>query len=94
MASRKNIFFLIFVILFSFNFSQAQPDIGIGQWKSHLPYQVGKFVTQSEEDIIYATIGELFISTKMIILLELWTKKMVLAELELNGSSTIKRMMF
>lgn len=55
MAGRKNIFFLIFVILFSFNFSQAQPDIGLGQWKSHLPYQIGKFVTQSAEDIIYAT---------------------------------------
>ena len=55
MTIRNNIFFLIFVILFSFNFSQAQPDIGIGEWKSHLPFQAGKYVTQSAEDIIYAT---------------------------------------
>lgn len=55
MTSRNNIFLTIIVILFSINFSQAQPDIGIGQWKSHLPYQSGKYVTQSAEDIIYAT---------------------------------------
>jgi hypothetical protein len=55
MTSRNKFFLSIFVILFSFNFSQAQPDIGIGEWKSHLPFQAGKYVTQSAEDIIYAT---------------------------------------
>lgn len=55
MTSRKNIFITFFVILFSFNFSLAQSDLGIGEWKSHLPYQAGKYVTQSSEDIIYAT---------------------------------------
>ncbi|HFB99415.1 MAG TPA: hypothetical protein ENJ53_01290 [Phaeodactylibacter sp.] len=47
-------FFLLFFLL-SFNFSQAQTDIEIGEWKSHLSYQAGKYVTQSDQDIIYAT---------------------------------------
>lgn len=55
MTSRNKFFLSIIVILFSFNFSHAQPDIGIGEWKSHLPFQAGKYVTQSAEDIIYAT---------------------------------------
>lgn len=55
MTSRNTFFLSIIVILFSINFSQAQPDIGIGQWKSHLPFQAGKHITQSAEDIIYAT---------------------------------------
>lgn len=55
MTSRNKFFLSIIVILFSFHFSQAQPDIGIGEWKSHLPFQAGKYVTQSAEDIIYST---------------------------------------
>jgi hypothetical protein len=55
MTNSNKYFLSIFVILFSINFSQAQPDIGIGEWKSHLPFQAGKYVTQSAEDIIYAT---------------------------------------
>ena len=57
MASRKNPIFLIIIFLFSFSFIKAQTDISIGEWKSHLPYQIGKHVTQSNENIIYATEG-------------------------------------
>ena len=47
--------FFSFLLLFTFHFSIAQTDISIGQWKSHLPFQAGKSVTQSAENIIYAT---------------------------------------
>ncbi len=57
MTSRKNPFFIIIFLLMSFNYLQAQTDISIGEWKSHLPYQIGKYVTQSNDDIIYATDG-------------------------------------
>lgn len=46
---------LLLLFLFSFLFSHAQTDIEIGTWKSHLPYQAGKHITQSDEEIIYAT---------------------------------------
>jgi len=59
MASRKNPIFFIIILLFSCCLTQvqAQTDISIGQWKSHLPYQQGKHVTQSNEDVIYSTEG-------------------------------------
>ena len=34
---------------------QAQNDIKIGQWRSHLPYQFGRYITQSEESVFYTT---------------------------------------
>ena len=33
----------------------SQSDIAIGQWKSHLPYQFGRYVTQSESTVYFAT---------------------------------------
>ncbi len=33
----------------------AQSDIGIGEWKSYLPHNAAKYVTQSDDKIIYAT---------------------------------------
>jgi len=55
MKNPKSIIALLFTILFISNFSIAQTDIRIGQWKSHLPYNEGVHITQSSEDIIYAT---------------------------------------
>ena len=55
MKNPKSIFALLFTILFVSNFSMAQTDIRIGQWKSHLPFNEGVHITQSSEDIIYAT---------------------------------------
>lgn len=47
--------YLFFSLLFSFNFSFAQSDLAIGQWKSHLPFDAGLSVTQSETQVFYAT---------------------------------------
>ena len=55
MKNPKSIITLFFASLFIFNFNFAQSDIRIGQWKSHLPYNEGVHITQSNEDIIYAT---------------------------------------
>ncbi|MCR9285866.1 MAG: hypothetical protein NXI23_00605 [Bacteroidetes bacterium] len=47
--------YLFFLLLLAFNFSMAQSDLAIGQWKSHLPFDAGLYVTQSETQIFYAT---------------------------------------
>ncbi|MEM6964078.1 MAG: hypothetical protein AAF573_04865 [Bacteroidota bacterium] len=60
MTNRDNSLLLFFVIFFSFNFSLAQTDLSIGKWKSHLPYQIGKHVAQSNEEIIYAVDGGIY----------------------------------
>jgi len=44
----------LLLLLFSISLT-AQSDIGIGQWKSHLPYSSARFVTQSNDKIIYGT---------------------------------------
>lgn len=54
--------FLLPLFLLSFPlflFSQVS-DLSIGQWKSHLPYHSGKWVTQSETTIYYASLFSLF----------------------------------
>ncbi|MEZ4963031.1 MAG: two-component regulator propeller domain-containing protein [Saprospiraceae bacterium] len=33
----------------------SQTDLKIGQWKSHLPFQRGVYVTQSDDQVFYAT---------------------------------------
>ncbi|MCP3932227.1 MAG: hypothetical protein GY705_24410 [Bacteroidetes bacterium] len=33
----------------------SQENLAIGQWRSHLPYKQGKFVTQSKEKVYFAT---------------------------------------
>lgn len=63
----KHLLFRILVIILScvWTFSlSAQLDYGIGQWKSHLPYQAGKRLTQSPEQIIYATDWSLLLIDK------------------------------
>lgn len=43
--------FLVFLAVNAF----GQSDLAIGQWKSHLPFSNGLYVTQSAEKIYYAT---------------------------------------
>ena len=51
----KQFFSLAILIVFFLNTSNAQSDLAIGQWKSHLPYQVGWYVTQSDTKVYFAT---------------------------------------
>jgi len=55
MAMGKKILSIFSVIFPVFNFLNAQTDIAIGQWKSHLPFGNGTYVTQSDSKIYYAT---------------------------------------
>lgn len=47
-------FLFSFVFAFSANVT-AQEPLAIGQWRSWLPYQAGRYVTQSAEAVWYAT---------------------------------------
>lgn len=50
------IFSLVFLsVLFFNNDLDAQGDLGIGEWSAHLPYNIGKTVTQSATRIYYGT---------------------------------------
>jgi len=53
----KQLLKIIFTVLLvcSCTISHAQNELAIGEWDSHLPYGEGKWVTQSDEDIIYST---------------------------------------
>lgn len=44
-----------FLICTFFTVTNAQNELAIGEWASHLPYGEGKWVTQSTENIIYST---------------------------------------
>ncbi len=51
---------LSYLLLFGVNLmvtiaSAQQNNLAIGQWRSHLPYQSGRYVTQSSEKVFYAT---------------------------------------
>src|SRR3989337_3646129 len=51
-------FFFSLLFLFGFNGSisvYSQGDLRIGEWSEHLPYNVGKTVTQSPTRIYYGT---------------------------------------
>ncbi|MEL6922558.1 MAG: hypothetical protein AAFO94_00805, partial [Bacteroidota bacterium] len=48
-------FFTLVLFLIGTQLLLAQSDLAIGQWRSHLPYQFGRYVTQSETTIYYAT---------------------------------------
>ena len=51
-------YFLLFAALSFFNFPKiltAQTDLAIGRWKSHLPFNSGIYVTQSDDRVFYAT---------------------------------------
>lgn len=51
---RSFILLLIFSTFLVIN-SNAQSNLSIGQWRSHLPYVNGLWVTQSESTVYYAT---------------------------------------
>jgi Two component regulator propeller len=48
-------FLPLLACLFFVKNASAQSDLAIGQWKSHLPFSSGLYVTQSAEKIYYAT---------------------------------------
>lgn len=43
------------LIMFSGAFTFAQNPLTIGQWRAHLPYRTGQYVTQSADRVYYAT---------------------------------------
>ncbi len=45
---------LIFTFIGAFN-AFSQDKLAIGQWRSHLPYVLGQWVTQSDDKVFYAT---------------------------------------
>ncbi len=47
--------FPFLVFLFLVKTAVAQTDLAIGQWKSHLPFSNGLYITQSDDKIYYAT---------------------------------------
>lgn len=63
MSLRKQLYFILF-ISFLVNGLQAQSDIAIGTWQSHLPYQKTNLVTQSTEKVFYATDESVFFFDK------------------------------
>ena len=50
---RLSVITLLFVLI-GCTVLPAQEDLAIGDWRSHLPYQTGSYVTQSEDAIYYA----------------------------------------
>ena len=61
MTTRLLLSLCIFCILSSL---KGQELTTIGEWESHLPHQQGRWVTQDEDDIIYATEWSLFLIDK------------------------------
>lgn len=45
----------VFLFLFFLATSMAQTDLAIGQWKSHLPFSNGQYLTQSDDKVYFAT---------------------------------------
>lgn len=61
----KNDSLLLFLLLFFFIGHAQESNLQIGQWKSHLPYQSGRWVTQSETQIYYASPFSIFTIDKI-----------------------------
>ncbi|MFT5384999.1 MAG: hypothetical protein ACI81W_002402, partial [Saprospiraceae bacterium] len=53
----------LYLLLFATILS-AQSDLKIGQWKSHLPYFLGRSITQSETTVYYAAPWSIFMIEK------------------------------
>lgn len=51
----QKIFTLVLTLWLGIGQLTSQVNIGIGQWQSHLPYQYGRYVTQSESTVYFAT---------------------------------------
>ncbi len=52
---KLHFYFPFLVFLFLVKTATGQSDLAIGQWKSHLPFSSGLYVTQSDDKIFYAT---------------------------------------
>ncbi|MBI5916439.1 MAG: hypothetical protein HY842_13765 [Bacteroidetes bacterium] len=66
--------FLVFAFFFLVKMASGQSDLAIGQWKSHLPFSSGLYVTQSADKIYYATRFALLIVDKQERSIERMTK--------------------
>jgi len=60
MKSFLLLIFTLFIGTTGFAQENDQSDLRIGQWKSHLPYHAGNWVTQSESTIYYASPFSIF----------------------------------
>lgn len=58
------LFILLSLMLPELSSGQADTDLAIGQWKQHLPFTAGTYVTQSEDRIFYSTAHALMIIDK------------------------------
>ncbi len=55
----------LLLLFLSVSTTAQESDLRIGQWKSHLPYQAGRWVTQSETQIYYASPFSIFTIDKV-----------------------------
>ncbi|MEM9820891.1 MAG: hypothetical protein AAF985_07455 [Bacteroidota bacterium] len=82
MAARKLLLLLILASIFQFSF--AQGPLKIGQWRSYLPYQVGRSVTQSADKVYYAARFSVLILDKLDNSVELLSKVEGLSDAGMN----------
>lgn len=82
MKIRFTLFALFCLVFLSKNVAQA--DLAIGQWKSHLPFHEGIYVTQSDDKIYYATQYALLIIDKADRALQRMTKVEGLSQVGLS----------
>ena len=61
----NNILPILLLVLLPFLGGTQTSDLQIGQWKAHLPYQSGRWVTQSETQIYYASPFSIFTINKV-----------------------------
>jgi len=62
---KNGLFFIVFLCCLIGQVQAQESDLRIGQWKSHLPYQAGRWVTQSETQIYYASPFSIFTIDKV-----------------------------
>jgi hypothetical protein len=78
----KGIF--IFGCLLMYGRVDAQSNLSIGQWKSHLSYKAGRLVTQSPQNVIYASEQGIFTISKDDISVQFLSKEDGLTEVNVN----------
>lgn len=62
----------------------GQSNLALGQWKSHLSYKVGKWVTQSDKNIIYASEKGMFTISKDDLSVRFLSKEDGLTDININ----------
>ncbi len=82
----RNILQLLLLLIIP-GFGYSQNNLGIGEWRSHLPQQSGRLVTQSIDKIIYATEWNLILIDKSDLSVDFMSKVDGLSEV---GISFIK----